>query len=100
MRGGPESPLLVSQSTPQQLLFLFNAVGWGLAEGRYDGTLVLRRVSGQDALTKNFCLMVSKDAAATIRGAGQHTFHDFRDDVPGSGAQQTEAKGCYVLSPV
>ncbi|GGY07839.1 hypothetical protein [Streptomyces hiroshimensis] len=94
------SPLLVSQSTPQQPLLLFNAVGWGFAEGRYEGTLVLRRASGKAPLRKSFCMVVSKGAAATMRGAGQYQFHDFRDDVPGSDARKAESEGCYVLSPV
>ncbi|WP_367136845.1 MULTISPECIES: hypothetical protein [Streptomyces] len=94
------SPLLISQSTPQQPLFLFNAVGWSFSEGRYEGTLVLKRASGQDPLKKNFCLVVSKEAATTMQGAGQYKFHDFRYDVPGSETQRAEAKGCYVLSPV
>ncbi|MEU1820323.1 hypothetical protein ABZ543_34870 [Streptomyces roseifaciens] len=94
------SPLLVSQGTPQQPLLLFNAVGWGFAEGRYEGTLVLRRASGQGPLRKSFCLVVSKAAATTLRGAGQYKFHDFRDDVPGSDTHKAESRGCYVLSPV
>ncbi|MEE4424601.1 MULTISPECIES: hypothetical protein [Streptomyces] len=38
--------VLVSQSTPQQPLLLFNAVGWNFRADRYDGTPVLRRASG------------------------------------------------------
>ncbi|MFE3635201.1 hypothetical protein [Streptomyces sp. NPDC059168] len=94
------SPLLVSQSTPQQPLLLFNALGWGFDEGRYEGTLVLKRASGQPPLTKSFCLAVSKSAATTMKRGGQYQFHDFRDDVPGSDTQTTKSKGCYVLSPV
>ncbi|MGK5729454.1 hypothetical protein [Streptomyces sp. URMC 124] len=94
------SPLLVSQSTPQQPLLLFNAVGWGFAAGRYEGTLVLRRASGQEPLREGFCVAVSKAAATTLRDRGQYRFHDFRDDVPGSETHEEESKGCYVLSPV
>ncbi|MGV9992083.1 hypothetical protein [Streptomyces sp. NPDC003374] len=90
-------PLVVAQGAPQQPLLLFNAVGWNLAAGRYDGTLTFRRASGQRPLRKRFCLVVSQGAAATIREAQQYTFHDFRNDVPGSDPGRT---GCYVLSPV
>ncbi|MFK0252633.1 hypothetical protein [Streptomyces sp. NPDC090445] len=94
------SPLLVSQSAPQQPLLLFNAVGWGFAEGRYEGSLVLHRASGLAPLRKHLCLMVSKDAVSIMRKAAQYQFHDFRDDVPGTQAQLGLPNSCYVLSPV
>ncbi|MGW7255371.1 hypothetical protein [Streptomyces sp. NPDC054834] len=59
------SAFLVSQGTPQQPLLPFNALGWGFAEGRYDGSLVLRRAGGQTPLREAFCVMVSRSAAAT-----------------------------------
>ncbi|POX60918.1 hypothetical protein C3492_24855 [Streptomyces sp. Ru62] len=91
------SPLLVSQSTPQQPLLLLNAVRWNFAEGRYEGELVFRRASGRKSLRKSFCLTISKNAVETMRSAGQYQHHDFRNDVPGSDPEKT---GCYVLSPV
>ncbi len=96
------SPLLVSQSAPQQPLLLFNALGWNLAEGWHRGTLVLHRASGLKPLRKRFCLFVSKDAVSIMRNASQYTFHDFRDDVPGtqSEAMRGSPDLCYVLSPV
>ncbi|MFJ3927080.1 hypothetical protein [Streptomyces sp. NPDC090022] len=91
------SPLLVDQGRPQQPLLLFNAVGWNFAEGRYEGTLVLERASGQKPLRESFCLVVSKNAVKTMQDAGQYRHHGFRDDVPGSDPQKT---GCYMFPPL
>jgi hypothetical protein len=93
------SPILVSQSTPQQPLLVFNALSWSFTEGRYEGTLVLKRASRQPPLTKSFCLAVSKSAAATMKSGGQYRFNGFRDDEPASDVLETESKGCYVLPP-
>ncbi|MEU3911428.1 MULTISPECIES: hypothetical protein [unclassified Streptomyces] len=94
------SPLLVSQSAPQQPLLLFNAVGWNFAEGRYQGTLVLHRASGLKPLRKQFCLVISKDAVSIMRKADQYKFHDFRDDVPAIQWELRLPGSCYALSPV
>ncbi|MFJ8213033.1 hypothetical protein [Streptomyces sp. NPDC096033] len=94
------SPLLVSQTAPQQPLLLFNAVGWNFAEGRYVGTLVLHRESSRQPLRKRFCLVISKDAVSIMRKADQYKFHDFRDDVPAIQRELGLPGSCYALSPV
>ncbi|WFB06837.1 hypothetical protein LRS74_07115 [Streptomyces sp. LX-29] len=97
-RAADPGPLLIDQDTPNQPLMLFNAVGWNFRPGRYEGTLRLHRSGGRAPLDRDFCLLVSPEAATAFREAGQFTFRDFRDDVPGAGPRS--ARGCYTLSPV
>ncbi|MFD3473139.1 hypothetical protein ACFWWM_43895 [Streptomyces sp. NPDC058682] len=91
-------PLLVSQDGPQQPTLLFAASRWTFTAGRYEGALILHKASRKRPLIREFCFVVSKDAEATMRTAGQNRFHSFRDDLHDD-AQSKAAKGCYVLAP-
>jgi hypothetical protein len=86
------SPLLVSQSSPQQPGLLFTANKIAFSEGRYEGRLVLQRASGQAPLTKKFCLIITKDALSKA----QEDFLDFRDDLPDDAGGTGDSKSCYV----
>ncbi|MDX3072924.1 hypothetical protein [Streptomyces sp. MI02-7b] len=94
VRTADPGPLLVTQERPQQPLMLFDAIGWNFHEGRYLGRLTLHRAGAEKPITESFCLVVSKRAATTLEEAGQYTYHEFRNDVPGAG---TDRNGCYVL---
>lgn len=86
-------PILVSQDKPSLSTFNFNADKWSFGPGRYEGSLILHRSSG-DPITARFCLLVSdKDVKAFDKSPERSAF-GLRNDVPSTSAARNP--GCYA----
>ncbi|MGA5199483.1 hypothetical protein [Streptomyces exfoliatus] len=94
---GDPGPFTVSQETPQHPTLLFQADNWSFQPGRYEGSLQLYRPGNSIAVTKEFCLDISRKAVDSFRSGKQsNQFYVFRNDLPDL-PSSGESAGCYAL---
>ncbi|MFG2297681.1 hypothetical protein [Streptomyces sp. NPDC048603] len=86
------TPLVVGQHSPQQPTLLFNARGWSVKEGRYEGVLELHRATRRKPIERPFCLDISAQDVAIFAKAPERDFFELRNDAPEGRADHT---GCY-----
>jgi hypothetical protein len=64
---GDAAPVVVSQSTPQSPLAVFESASWTLSAGQWDGTLVVMNQDGAALASLPFCVLITNEVATTLR---------------------------------